>query len=260
MTHSLILVLTVMACALASACDDAALARLPTGGTGGVPAGSAGSAGSAGTGGADGIGGAGGSGGSSGATNSAGAAGSPASATPALPDNAPTVACPTVISGALQTDDPTQRGRHARIVPVSTCGMTKTFPGTAPDPTNPHYFDVYRFSNPGAAAACFTFTLTDGASSDADVDAGALDAGADAGDDAGVAPSGPQPARYLTAYSAFYPTDLSLSHLGDVGATLVAPQTMGITVPAGETIDVVVYAVDIAPAGVGSYTLRCSVQ
>lgn len=183
---------------------------------------------------------------------------------PALPDNAPTVACPTVISGALESSDPTQRGRHSRVVPTSACGTTKAFPGNAADPTNPHYFDVYRFSNPGAAAACFSFTLTDGASPGADVDAGvdagAPDSGVDAGSDAGAVAAGPGPAKYLTAHGTFYPTDLGRSHLGDVGANLVSPQTMGITVPAGETIDVVVYAVDIVPAGVGSYTLSCSVQ
>jgi hypothetical protein len=64
----------------------------------------------------------------------------------------------------------------------------------------------------------------------------------------------------LTAYGTFYPSDLGLEFLGDVGDTLVSPQSMGITVPAGETIDVVVYAVGNAPAGAGAYTLTCSVQ
>jgi hypothetical protein len=35
---------------------------------------------------------------------------------------------------------------------------------------------------------------------------------------------------------------------------------MGITVPAGGTIDVVVYAVDVAPAGVGPYALSYTAQ
>jgi len=54
--------------------------------------------------------------------------------------------------------------------------------------------------------------------------------------------------------------DLSVGYLGDVGDVLTSPQTMGVTVPAGGTIDVVVYAIDVGPAGVGSYALSCSTQ
>ena len=50
----------------------------------------------------------------------------------------------------------------------------------------------------------------------------------------------------------------SQAYLGDAGATLIAPQTMGITVPANGTIDVVVYGIDPAPGGIGAYTLSCS--
>lgn len=262
MKHSLMFVLTVMAAAASSACaDDADLARVPGAGAGGA-------AGNGGTGGAGGANaGAGGVGGRAGSTGSAGAAGSPEPPPPALPDNAPTVACPSVITGALEASDPTQRGRHSRLAPVSACGMSKAYPGNAADPTNPHLFDVYRFINPGATAACFSFTLTDGTSTGpVDADAGSEDAGPqdagplDAGEDAAAVPAGPGPQKYLTAHEIFYPTELGRSHLGDVGANLVSPQTMGITVAAGETIDVVVYAVDIAPAGVGAYTLSCSVQ
>jgi len=205
---------------------------------------------------------------------------------PALPPDAPTVTCPTVIEGSLDSTDATQTGRHSRVVPVSACGATKTFPGNAADPTNPHLFDVYRFANPSSAAVCFSLTLTDGASGLADggvADAGA-DGGADESPDASV-PEGPgddrldagldaaavgtgtdspigaaAPAKYMTAYAPFYPTDLTREYRGDVGDVLVAPQTMAITVPAGGTIDVVVYAVDVAPGGVGAYTLTCSTQ
>jgi hypothetical protein len=155
--------------------------------------------------------------------------------------------------------------------------MTKTSPGNAADPSNPHLYDVYRFANPGGSAACFTFTLTAGSSAvirtvdaglDAGADAASLDAGLDAGPaisldaglDAGGAPAAAGPSRYLAAYSTFYPTDITQAYLGDVGDKLDSPQTMGITVPAGGTIDVVVYAVDVAPAGTGAYTLSCSTQ
>jgi hypothetical protein len=218
----------------------------------------------------------------------------------ALPPDAGTVTCPTTINGSLDTTDGTQVGRHSRIPPVSACGMTKPFPMTGPDSTNPHLYDVYRFVNPTAAAVCFTFTLTsgtvviadagsDGGSgtdgggdvpvgppSDGAVDAPAGDgstspeagsndastteagsdaAGADAATDAGMVVG---PARYLTAYSTFYPANLATGYLGDVGDTFVSPQTMGITVAAGGSIDVVVYGIDVAPGGVGAYTLSCA--
>jgi len=228
---------------------------------------SAGTGGAAGTGGGAGMGGAGGTSGSAGATNGGGAAGSPVPPTPALPPGSATVACPMQINGSLDTSDRTQTGRHSRIPPISACGATKGFPGNAADPSNPHLFDVYRFANPSAAAVCFNFTLTDGAGGLAELDAGAdggldagdgLDAGADAASDAAVVSAAPP--KYLTAYSTFYPTDLAQGYLGDVGDKLSAPQAMGITVPAGGTIDVVVYATDVAPAGVGSYSLSCATQ
>ena len=80
---------------------------------------------------------------------------------------------------------------------------------------------------------------------------------ADAAPDSGPPPG---PAKYLAAYSTFYPAVLSSGYLGDVGNTLLPPQTMGITVPAGGSIDVVVYAIDPAPGGTGAYTLSCATQ
>jgi len=252
-----VLVVTMVAVGSACACSD------DSGGGGN----SAGTGGASGMGGGAGMGGAGGSSGSAGSTNG-GAAGAPAPATPALPPGSPTVACSMQLSGSLDSSDRTQTGRHSRIAPISACGATKGFPGNAADPSNPHLFDVYRFANPSAAAVCFNFTLTDGASGPVESDAGAdggldagadgLDAGTDAASDAAVASAAPP--KYMTAYSTFYPTDLSQGYLGDVGDKLTAPQAMGITVPAGGTIDVVVYATEVAPAGVGAYTLSCSMQ
>lgn len=241
-----------------------------------IPAGSGGTAGAAGAAGMSGAAGAGGNamGGAAGRAGSGGSGGSTPlpPPTPALPDDAPTVACPTQINASLDVSDGSQTGRHNRIVPVAACGMTKGYPGNAADPTNPHLFDVYRFSNPSAAPVCFNFTLTYGdiGVSDAGADAGSdasipvdeangLDAGADAADSGAEPPIvNAGPARYLTAYGTFFPTDLALEYRGDVGNSLISPQSMGITVPAGDTIDVVVYAIDVAPAGVGSYTLSCS--
>ena len=261
MRHLAFLVMT-MAAGWMTACSDddggddaqgAAGARAGTGGAAGT-AGAAGTGGAAGRGG----GGAGGGGGTGGPP--------PVPPTPALPANAPTVTCPTQINGVLETSDGSQTGRHSRVAPVSACGAAKAYPGNAADATNPHLFDVYRFANPSSAAVCFELTLSYGAvavvdaGADAGLDAGAvtvLDASADAGDAAVEVPVGPQPAKYLTAYGTFYPTDLSLEFLGDVGDTLTSPQSLGVTVAAGETVDVVVYAVDNAPVG-GAYTLSCS--
>jgi len=260
-----ILVLTLVGAGMVAACSDD-----DSGGGG-----SAGTAGAGGMGGSAGTAGGAGMAGSGGSTGGAGgSAGSTTTVppTPALPPGSPTVACGTQIDGSLESTDGSQTGRHSRVPPVSACGAAKGFPGTGADPSGPHLFDVYRFSNPTATPTCFTFTLTYGgvgvvgdAGTDAG-DAGGLDASvpvgpaADAGDagDASAPPPPGTPARYLTAYSTFYPTDLSQAYLGDVGDTLTAPQTMGITVPANGTIDVVVYAIDAAPGGVGAYTLSCS--
>jgi len=136
-----------------------------------------------------------------------------------------------VINGALEPTDQMQTGRESRISPNAVCGMPKAYPNNQADPTNPHFFDVYRFVNPGANATCFNFTLTyDGS-------------------------TGLQ--RYATAYSSYDPTMIGNNYLGDVGAVLTSPQTMGITVPGGAAIEVVVFAIDIAPSGVGPYTLSC---
>jgi hypothetical protein len=261
--HAL-LVMTLVGTGMVLACSDDDSGDGSPGGAGGTggSAGTTGMAGNAGT------------GGSSGSTSGAGGATTtpPVPAIPALPPGSPTVACGTQIDGVLETSDGSQTGRHARVVPVSACGMTKGFPSTGPDATGPHLFDVYRFSNPTATPTCFNFTLSYGAGGvvgDAGADAGdagtesGLDASAgtaaDAGDagDAAAPPPG-VPLKYLTAYSTFYPTDLAQAYLGDVGATLTSPQSMGITVPANGTIDVVVYAIDPAPDGVGAYTLNCS--
>lgn len=336
-----------VALGLASACGGDDTVTTGTGGSAGS-GGSSGSGGTAGSGGSAGTGGGsggvdagpGGSGGSGGVDSSMGGSGdsAPDGGTgggtidvvitlppPALQPDAGTVTCPTVITGSLDTTDPTQTGRHSRFGAASACGMTKAYPGNAADTSNPHFYDVYRFSNPTASAVCFTFNLTypnpvadagadtqvdavsvdapgvdavsrdavvdavrtdavaDVVSSDATADAVSVDAtndvvateGGDAsstGDgavstEAGDAASsdaseagfvGAQ--RYMTAYSTFYPADISIGYLGDVGGQQVPPQPMAITVPAGGTIDVVVYAIDVAPAGAGTYTLSCATQ
>lgn len=142
-----------------------------------------------------------------------------------------TFTCPTTIDGVLDTTDQMQTGRESRIPLAAACGVAKGYPGNAADTVNPHLFDVYHFVNSTGDSACFDFTLTyDGT--------GGLQ-------------------RYLTVYTAYDPTNIGNGYLGDVGAILTSPQTMAVTVPAASSIDVVVFAIDVAPAGVGSYTLKC---
>ena len=46
----------------------------------------------------------------------------------------------------------------------------------------------------------------------------------------------------------------------DVGSALTSPQTMGITVGAGATIDVVIYSVTLGTDSAGSYALSCNTE
>jgi hypothetical protein len=138
--------------------------------------------------------------------------------------------CPSTNNGSLDPSDATQIGRISRVAPTSVCGTAKAFPGNGADATYLHLYDAYHFINASGAPVCFNFTLTY---------AGAQQLGA-------------------AAYSTFDATTIVTGYRGDVGGTLTPPQTMGITVGAGETIDVVVFAVALGTAAAGSYTLACS--
>lgn len=138
--------------------------------------------------------------------------------------------CPTTISGSLDRTDPTQVGRLSRVDSASVCGTTKPFPGNGADKMYSHLYDAYSFINVTSAPVCFTFTLTYGAAQE----------------------------LYLSAYSDFDPTDIITGHIGDSGETTTSPQSIGITVGAGETIDVVVAAVAMGTDPAGRYTLACS--
>ncbi len=98
---------------------------------------------------------------------------------------------------------------------------------------------------------------SDAASNEAGVDGGAGDAAADS---AVMVPLNLQ--KYMVAYTTFFPTDiLSTTYIADVGFVTQPPQTMGVTVPAGGTIDVVIEAVGVAPdAGLDTFTLTCATQ
>jgi hypothetical protein len=58
----------------------------------------------------------------------------------------------------------------------------------------------------------------------------------------------------------YHPTDISTGYLGDVGGVITSPQTMGISVGPGATIDVVVYSATSGTAAASSYTLSCSTE
>jgi len=138
--------------------------------------------------------------------------------------------CPTTITGSIDLSDATQKGRLSRIAPASACGTMKIVPGSV-ETTYLHFYDAYHFINPTGTPSCFAFTLTY---------------------------SGSQQ-LYGAVYSVYDPTNIATSYLGDVGGVLTSPQTMGITVDAGESIDVVVYAISGSTAA-GSYTLSCSTE
>jgi hypothetical protein len=208
------------------------------GGTGGdVTGGAGGAAGAAGAG----DGGAGGvdagidmssSGGAPGTGGDMGAGGAPVDAGIDMPPLVG-ITCPAVISGSLDTTDPQQTGRESRISPAAACGAFKGYPSNQADPSNPHLYDLYHFINPTSSPLCFNFTLSY--------------------DETNMIQ------RYMTAYSysTYDPTNIGTGYLGDVGATLMSPQAMGIEIPAGTGIDVVVFAIDPAPGGTGAYTLNC---
>jgi hypothetical protein len=219
-----------------------------TGGSGGT-AGSAGSGagGTAGAGGAAGRGGAGGTAGAGGAAGRGGAGGTAGTGGftggGGIRDGGSgPYACPAVIYGSLDNTDLVQYGRENRTLAPGACGANKTFPGDDADPMdaggvpgNPHYYDVYHFTNPGTGPACLTFTLDyDGMNTFIQ--------------------------RYITVYTTYDPTNIRSNYLSDAGSVLNPPQTMAITVPASSSIDVVVFSINVAGSsgGVGVYTLSCS--
>lgn len=197
---------------------------------------------------------------------------------PALPPDAGTVTCPITINDVISPSDEVQTGRDSRFGPATTCLVAQPFPGTTSDPNQPHLFQIYRFANTTAASSCMTFTLyydeagapspandagdadastqRDAGGSDASTQADAGEAGASTQNDGDAGPAGP---LYMSAYSTFYPANLSAGgYLGNTGGDLYPPQSMSITVPAGGTIDVEVVAVDVAPNGGGTFTLTCT--
>lgn len=210
--------------------------------------------------------------------------------TPALPPDAGTFTCPTTIIDSISSSDLTQTGRLNRLPPGTACGTAEQYPGNNADTSNEHFFLAYRFVNPNSAAAtCYTFTLNygPGITIPSDMDAGDAstqndaDAGdastrndADAGDASNDADAGDAsaqndaavddgPARYMSAYSTFYPTNLALGFQGYavVGYSLGPtnpPMTMSVTIPAGGTADVVVAAIDPTPNGPGPYPFSLS--
>ena len=136
------------------------------------------------------------------------------------------ITCPTMIDGALRDNrsdaDGTGKPRHTSGLLRGTQGLSRQRSG--PGRTRTSSMSTAS-STRRAFPTCFSFTLTYDAT------------------------TGLQ--RYVAAYSSYDPTNIGGGYLGDVGAVLTSPQTMGITVPAGGTIDVVVFAIESRPAGWG---------
>lgn len=137
------------------------------------------------------------------------------------------------VGGSLDAADPLlQSGRLARDSPAepSQCASPKAFPGLA-DAATSFAYDVHHFTNPGATSSCATFTL--------------VWSGANA--------------MFMVAYAdaGYDPTDPSAGYLGDPNGS-AAPLSMGISIPPGESIDVVVHAIDPGSSAGGAYTLIAS--
>jgi hypothetical protein len=236
---------TVVVAGSAGATGSAGMAGT-AGATGSGGRGGAGASGTAGNGagGSAGNGGRGGAGGSAGTGGTAGSAGTGGlTGGGGIRDGGSgPYTCPAVIYGSLDPTDPVQYGRENRTFAPGACGANKTFPGDDADPMdaggvagNPHYYDVYHFTNPGSQPACFTFTLNyDGMNMFVQ--------------------------RYITVYSTYDPTNIRSNYLSDVGNVLNPPQQMAITVAAASSIDLVVFSVNVAGSSgaVGVYTLSCT--
>ena len=143
---------------------------------------------------------------------------------------APTNACPLTINDAIAATDPAQTGRITRNGVASACGAAKVYPGTFAT-TGAFNYDVYPFTNRTGAPACVTFTLTQ------------------PGTTFGI---------HLVGYSTFDPANLAANYLGDSGASSVnnAAVSMGLTVAAGATVQVVVHTATIG--SFGAYTLTAA--
>lgn len=121
-------------------------------------------------------------------------------------------------TGRLTTADPTQMGRVSRLNPPSVCGNVKAFPGIL-SATSQFHYKTYSVKNTSATADCVTFNLTN---------------------------ADPLNQLFLIAYNGSYnPADLSQNYMGDTASSTAnnpstPPVSMGITIPAGATVVLVV--------------------
>ncbi|HKQ07160.1 MAG TPA: HYR domain-containing protein [Blastocatellia bacterium] len=129
----------------------------------------------------------------------------------------PTCGCTTqTVSGSLVAGDTTQTGRMGRDSVVSACGTTKTCPGALAGDTNPHFYDVYNFTN-GPTAACVTITTTTSCGT--------------------AAVNQIMAVAYLTSYN---PANFCTNYLGDPGGSPQPTNSFKVNVPANTVLVVVV--------------------
>jgi MYXO-CTERM domain-containing protein len=147
---------------------------------------------------------------------------------------------PVAIPGSLDATDSTLQARLPRNVAggdaICPTPITRNVTAASFNDTAPHLYDVYHFVNPGTAG-CFTFSLNWTITN---------------------------PALFAAAYTAFDPTNIKANYIADINrapgnaltpAQVNPPFSMGITIAAGASIDVVVSAVSTGSGASGAYTL-----
>jgi hypothetical protein len=139
----------------------------------------------------------------------------------------PTCVVPPV-TGSITTGDPTQTGRLQRNGITSSCAVPKAAP-----PLNDaivRHFDSYSFTNNSGAAACATFNVTSGCGANL---------------------------FYATYLGSYNPASLTQNYLGDPGFSFAGTATWSVTVPAGQTVVLVIHEVT-ANSGCASYSATVS--
>ena len=147
-------------------------------------------------------------------------------------DNPGGVCAPTTITGSLSSGDLQQTARMSRDGTPSTCGPSKTCPGTLG--SGPRLYDIYSFTNSVGVSACVTITLT-----------------------ANCDPS-TNPITSAAYLGSFNPSNLCQNYLGDLGNSPPAQTSYSVSVPGNGTLLVNVHEINPGLLGCSSYTLTVS--
>ena len=135
-----------------------------------------------------------------------------------------------VFNGSLGAGDTQQTGRMNRFATVSTCAVSKSYPGNFTT-TGSRFYDSYTVTNPSNVPVCATIGLTSGCGT----------------------------SLFSAAYlNSFNPTSLATNYLADHGSSFPLTSFYEVTIPANGTIVVVVHEVNPG-SGCSNYNLRIDV-